>query len=50
MVEEGIIKLKVVQLGPEEGDSIQILDGITTDQVVATSNLDQLHEGAKVVF
>ncbi len=50
VIEEGIVKLKVVQLGPEEGDSVQILDGIEADQVVATSNLDQLHEGAKVVF
>ncbi|MBX3290924.1 MAG: efflux RND transporter periplasmic adaptor subunit [Acidobacteria bacterium] len=50
VIEEGIVKLKVVQLGPEEGDSVQILDGIEADQVVAISNLDQLHEGAKVVF
>ena len=48
VIEEGIAKLKVVQLGPEEGESIQILSGIEADQTVATSNLDQLYEGAKV--
>ncbi len=48
VIEEGIAKLKVVQLGPEEGDSIQILSGVEPDQTVATSNLDQLYEGAKV--
>ncbi len=48
VIEEGIAKLKVVQLGPEEGDSIQILSGVEADKTVATSNLDQLYEGAKV--
>ncbi len=48
VIEEGIAKLRVVQLGPEEGDSIQILSGINADETVATSNLDQLFEGAKV--
>jgi multidrug efflux pump subunit AcrA (membrane-fusion protein) len=48
VIQEGIAKLKVVQLGPEEGDSVQILSGINADETVATSNLDQLFEGAKV--
>jgi hypothetical protein len=34
----------------EEGDSTQILSGVDADQVVATSNLDQLYEGAKVSY
>jgi multidrug efflux pump subunit AcrA (membrane-fusion protein) len=41
-------KLRVVQLGPEEGDMIQILSGVQADEVVATSNLQQLYEGARV--
>jgi multidrug efflux pump subunit AcrA (membrane-fusion protein) len=48
VIEDGIAKLRVVQLGPEEGDSIQIMSGINADETVATSNLDQLYEGAKV--
>lgn len=48
VIVDGIARLKVVQLGIEEGDSIQILSGLNPEEVVATSNLDQLFEGAKV--
>lgn len=48
VIVEGIAKLKTVQLGVEEGDMIQIVTGVDADQNVATSNLDQLYEGAKV--
>lgn len=48
VIQEGIAKLRTVQLGTEEGDSHQILVGVAADETVATSNLDQLYEGAKV--
>ena len=48
VVQEGIIKLRVIQLGPEENNEYQILNGINPDETVATSNLDKLYEGAKV--
>ena len=48
VIVEGVAKLRVIQLGAEEGDSIQILSGLNADETVATSNLDQLYEGAKV--
>ncbi|HTH37142.1 MAG TPA: efflux RND transporter periplasmic adaptor subunit, partial [Pyrinomonadaceae bacterium] len=48
VIVEGIAKLRVLQLGPEEGDFQQILSGLEADETVATSNLDQLYEGAKV--
>ncbi|MGD9628798.1 MAG: efflux RND transporter periplasmic adaptor subunit [Pyrinomonadaceae bacterium] len=48
VIVDGVAKLRVVQLGAEEGDSIQILSGLEAGEVVATSNLDQLYEGAKV--
>ena len=41
-------KLRVVQIGTEEGGSVQILSGVEPDEIVATSNLQQLYEGAKV--
>jgi multidrug efflux pump subunit AcrA (membrane-fusion protein) len=41
-------KLRVVQIGAEEGDMIQILSGVNADETVATSNLQQLYEGARV--
>ena len=50
VLQEGVAKLKTVQLGTEENDMVQILSGVDADQVVATSNLDQLYEGAKVAF
>src|SRR5690606_16299686 len=44
VVEDGIVKLRVVQPGTEEGDSVQILSGLEADETVATSNLDKLYE------
>jgi len=49
-VQDNVVKLRTVQLGNEESDVDQILDGIEADKIVATSNLDKLYEGAKVTF
>jgi membrane fusion protein (multidrug efflux system) len=49
-INEGIVKLNVVQLGPEEGDAVQVLSGIDPGLEVATSNVDKLFEGAKVTI
>ncbi|MGI8467423.1 MAG: efflux RND transporter periplasmic adaptor subunit [Pyrinomonadaceae bacterium] len=48
VIQEGVAKLRVVQIGAEENDMVQILSGVNADEVVATSNLDKLYEGAKV--
>ena len=48
VIVDGIAKLRVLQLGTEEGEYQQILSGIEADETVATSNLEQLYEGAKV--
>jgi len=50
VIQDGVAQLRVVQLGTEEGDSWQILSGVEADLTVATSNLAQLYEGAKVAF
>ena len=50
VVEDGVTKLRVVQPGGEEGDSVQILSGLDADKIVATSNLEQLYEGARVAY
>jgi multidrug efflux pump subunit AcrA (membrane-fusion protein) len=50
VIENGIAKLKVVQLGAEENDQVQIMTGLEGGESVATSRVDQLYEGAKVVF
>ncbi len=49
VIVEGVAKLRVLQLGQEEGDFYQVLSGLNADEIVATSNLPQLFEGAKVV-
>ena len=49
VIVDGVAKLKVVQLGPEEGDTVQVLSGLNADETVATSGLAELYEGAKVV-
>lgn len=48
VIQEGVAKLRVVQLGQEENDTIQILSGVNADETVATSNVDKLFEGANV--
>lgn len=48
VIVDGVAKLRVLQIGAEEGDSIQILDGLAADETVATSSLEQLYEGARV--
>jgi RND family efflux transporter MFP subunit len=50
VIVEGVAKLRVVQLGTEENGTVQILNGVNADETVATSNLPQLYEGAKVAF
>ena len=50
VIQEGIVKLRVVQLGTEENGFAQIVTGIEPDETVATSNLETLFEGAKVTF
>jgi len=48
VIQDNVAKLRVVQLGTEEGDMIQILNGVNADETIAVSNLPQLYEGAKV--
>ncbi len=50
VIQENIAKLRTVQLGTEEAGFFQILSGVVADETVATSNLAQLYEGAKVSF
>jgi HlyD family secretion protein len=48
-IQDNVAKLRVVQLGIEESDSYEILSGLEADKPIATSNVDKLYEGAKVV-
>jgi multidrug efflux pump subunit AcrA (membrane-fusion protein) len=48
VIQNDTARLRVIQLGTEEGDWIQILSGVEPDETVATGNLQQLFEGARV--
>jgi hypothetical protein len=37
-----------VQSGQTEGDMVEIKSGVTTDEVIAISNVDQLSDGVAV--
>src|SRR5947209_14142146 len=48
VIQNGTAHLRVLQIGDEENGWIQILSGVQGDEMVATSNLQQLYEGARV--
>lgn len=48
VIQGGTAHLRVVQVGDEENGMIQIFSGVQADEEVATSNQQQLYEGAKV--
>ncbi|MDQ1591173.1 MAG: hypothetical protein QOG71_1800 [Pyrinomonadaceae bacterium] len=48
VIDKDTAKLRVVQIGTDEGGAIQIISGVNADETVATSNLQQLFEGARV--
>lgn len=48
VIQNDVARLRVVQLGGEEGDMIQIISGVEADETIATANLQQLFEGARV--
>jgi multidrug efflux pump subunit AcrA (membrane-fusion protein) len=48
VVQNNTAHLRVVQIGDQENDMVQILSGVRGDEEIATSNQQQLYEGAKV--
>jgi RND family efflux transporter MFP subunit len=49
VIEADTARLRVVQLGEQDGNSVRIVTGVSAGEVVATANLDQLYDGAPVV-
>jgi multidrug efflux pump subunit AcrA (membrane-fusion protein) len=45
----GTVRLVVVQVGEQENDSVRITSGLAGGEMVATSNVEQLYEGAPVI-
>jgi multidrug efflux pump subunit AcrA (membrane-fusion protein) len=48
VVERDVVRIRVVQPGEREGGMVRILSGIKAGDVVATANVDQLIDGARV--
>jgi len=48
LIQDGVARLTVIQIGVDEGDFVQVLSGLNGDETVATSNLGELYEGARV--
>jgi multidrug efflux pump subunit AcrA (membrane-fusion protein) len=48
VVKDGHVQERQVQLGQNEGDMVEVKNGITANEVVATSNLEQLGDGTPV--
>ncbi|MEQ1885540.1 MAG: efflux RND transporter periplasmic adaptor subunit [Bryobacteraceae bacterium] len=47
-VRDGRARVAVVQLGPDDGDQVQILSGIAGDAIIATDHLQDLYDGLAV--
>lgn len=48
VIKNGHAERRQVQVGQAEGDLVEIKSGVAADEPVATSNLDQLNDGATV--
>lgn len=48
VIKNGFAQQRLVQTGQTEGDLVELKSGIMADEVVATSNVDQLSDGAAV--
>jgi len=48
VVKNGFAQQRLIQSGQTEGDLVEIKSGIVADEVIATSNVDQLSDGVAV--
>ena len=48
VIKDGRAQERLVQLGQTEGDLVEIKSGVTADELVATSNIEQLGDGMAV--
>jgi len=48
VIKNGHAEQRLVQSGQTEGDLVELKSGVAADEIVATSNVDQLSEGAAV--
>jgi hypothetical protein len=43
-----VARLRVVQLGDDEGETLRILSGLRGDETLITNNLGELFDGAQI--
>ena len=48
VIKNGFAQQRLVQTGQTEGDLVELKSGIAADEIVATSNVDQLNDGSAV--
>jgi membrane fusion protein (multidrug efflux system) len=48
VIKNGFAQQRLIQSGQTEGDLVEIKSGIGADEVVATSNVDQLSDGVAI--
>jgi multidrug efflux pump subunit AcrA (membrane-fusion protein) len=48
VVKDGRAQQRLVQLGQNEGDLVEVKSGVSANEQIATSNLDQLSDGIAV--
>jgi multidrug efflux pump subunit AcrA (membrane-fusion protein) len=48
VIKDGRVQERQVSLGQNEGDLVEIKSGLAANEIVATSNLDQLGDGTVV--
>jgi len=49
VIEDGVARVRVVQVGEKEDDSTRIFSGVAEYESVITTNIEKLFDGAKVV-
>jgi hypothetical protein len=48
VIKDGHAQQRLIQLGQTEGDLIEIKSGVAADELIATSNVEQLSDGVAV--
>jgi cobalt-zinc-cadmium efflux system membrane fusion protein len=48
IIKEGHAEQRLVQLGQTDGDLVEVKSGVAADELIATSNVEQLSDGMAV--
>lgn len=48
VIQNGVVSERTIQTGATDGNLVEVLSGVNEGDLVATSSLDQLHQGSRV--